>query len=53
MISHAKGIFFWDTDGKRYLDGSSGAVAANIGHGNERVRDAMIEQAKRFPFAIF
>lgn len=48
MISHAKGIFIWDTDGKRYLDGSSGAVAANIGHGNDRVRDAMIEQANRF-----
>ncbi|KUM23344.1 aminotransferase, partial [Mesorhizobium loti] len=51
-ISHAKGIFFWDTDGKRYLDGSSGAVAANIGHGNERVRDAMIEQAKRFSYVV-
>ncbi|MER8798518.1 hypothetical protein NKH75_30890 [Mesorhizobium sp. M0984] len=43
MISRAKGIFIWDTDGKRRLEGSSGAVAANIGHGNERVRDAMIE----------
>ncbi|MFC3320524.1 aminotransferase family protein [Mesorhizobium cantuariense] len=52
MISHAKGIFFWDTDGKRYLDGSSGAVAANIGHGNERVCDAMIEQAKRFSYVV-
>ncbi|TIV98971.1 aspartate aminotransferase family protein [Mesorhizobium sp.] len=52
IISYAKGIFFWDTNGKRYLDGSSGAVAANIGHGNERVREAMIEQAKRFSYVV-
>lgn len=51
-VSHAKGIFFWDTNGKRYLDGSSGAVAANIGHGNERVRDAMIEQANRVSYVV-
>ncbi|MER9671059.1 aminotransferase class III-fold pyridoxal phosphate-dependent enzyme [Mesorhizobium sp. M0203] len=51
-VSHAKGIFFWDTNGKRYLDGSSGAVAANIGHGNERVRDAMLDQANRISYVI-
>ncbi|MEI9426008.1 aspartate aminotransferase family protein [Mesorhizobium sp. Cs1299R1N1] len=51
-VSHAKGIFFWDTNGKRYLDGSSGAVAANIGHGNERVRDAMIDQANRISYVV-
>ncbi|MGX5805181.1 aminotransferase family protein [Bradyrhizobium sp. Arg314] len=51
-VSLGKGIFFWDTNGKRYLDGSSGAVAANIGHGNERVRDAMIEQANRISYVV-
>ncbi|WP_085031319.1 aspartate aminotransferase family protein [Ensifer aridi] len=51
-VSHGKGIFFWDTNGKRYLDGSSGAVVANIGHGNERVRDAMIEQANRISYVV-
>ncbi|WP_454508382.1 aminotransferase family protein [Mesorhizobium sp. Arg314] len=51
-VSHAKGIFFWDANGKRYLDGSSGAVAANIGHGNERVRDAMLDQANRISYVI-
>ncbi|MER8996195.1 aminotransferase class III-fold pyridoxal phosphate-dependent enzyme, partial [Mesorhizobium sp. M0678] len=51
-VSHAKGIFFWDTNGKRYLDGSSGAVVANIGHGNERIRDAMIDQANRISYVV-
>ncbi|WP_085032587.1 aspartate aminotransferase family protein [Ensifer aridi] len=52
IVSRGKGIYFWDTNGKRYLDGSSGAVVANIGHGNERVRDAMIEQANRISYVI-
>ncbi|WVT06718.1 aminotransferase class III-fold pyridoxal phosphate-dependent enzyme (plasmid) [Sinorhizobium chiapasense] len=51
-MSHGKGIFFWDTNGKRYFDGSSGAVVANLGHGNERVRDAMIDQANRISYVI-
>ncbi|MER8868299.1 aspartate aminotransferase family protein, partial [Mesorhizobium sp. M0751] len=51
-VSYGKGIFFWDTNGKRYLDGSSGAVAANLGHGNERIRDAMVEQANRISYVV-
>ncbi|PDT75782.1 aspartate aminotransferase family protein [Sinorhizobium sp. BJ1] len=52
-VSHGKGIFFWDTNGKRYLEGSSGALVVNLGHGNERVRDAMIDQAYRISYSAF
>ncbi|WP_051334205.1 aspartate aminotransferase family protein [Mesorhizobium sp. WSM3224] len=52
IVSHGKGIFLWDTNGKRYLDGSSGAAVVNLGYGNERVRDAMIEQANRVSYAV-
>ena len=31
----------WDTEGRRYLDGSGGAVVVNIGHGREEVAAAM------------
>ena len=41
MVGEARGIYIWDADGKRYIDGSSGAMVANIGHGNERVLAAM------------
>ena len=51
-VSHAEGIYFWDTDGRRYLDGSSGAGCANIGHGNEHVRRAMIEQSSKVTYVL-
>lgn len=50
-VSHAQGIHVWDTSGRRYIDVTSGPVAVNIGHGNERVLRAMREQAERVCFA--
>jgi len=50
-VTHAKGVYFWDTKGKRYLDFNSMVMCVNIGHGNERVINAIIEQAKQLPFA--
>src|SRR5690554_3040740 len=50
-VSHAEGIWLYDTEGKRYLDGSSGAVTATIGHGDKRVLSAMRRQAERVTFA--
>jgi adenosylmethionine-8-amino-7-oxononanoate aminotransferase len=50
-VSHAEGIYMWDTDGRRYIDASSGPVVSNIGHGNKRVLEAMVEQAKKVAFA--
>ena len=41
VLDHASGIYLWDIDGKRYLDGSSGAMVCNIGHSNPVVLDAM------------
>lgn len=50
-ISHGKGIYLYDTDGKKYMDGSSGAVTASIGHGVEEIIEAMSAQAKKVSFA--
>lgn len=50
MISHGKGIYLYDTEGKRYIDGSSGAVTANIGHGVEEIAGVMEKQAKQIAF---
>lgn len=50
-IDHAKGVYLWDTDGKKYLDASSGPVITNLGHGNEAVLNAMFEQAKKVCYA--
>ncbi len=51
LIGEARGVYIWDADGKRYLDGSSGAMVANIGHSNERVLAAMAAQMKKATFA--
>jgi adenosylmethionine-8-amino-7-oxononanoate aminotransferase len=50
VLDRAEGVYLWDSDGKRYLDGCSGAMLSNIGHGNRRVLDAMKEQMERSAF---
>jgi taurine--2-oxoglutarate transaminase len=50
-VKSAKGVYFWDVNGKRYLDLNSMVMCANIGHGDERVITAIIEQARELPFA--
>lgn len=50
-IKRAKGVYFWDVEGKRYLDFNSMVMCVNIGHGDVRVINAIIEQARTLPFA--
>ncbi|MGD1876092.1 MAG: aspartate aminotransferase family protein [Kiloniellaceae bacterium] len=51
LVARAEGIYFWDRGGKRYIDGSSGAMVANIGHSNPRVLAAMRRQMDEATFA--
>ncbi len=46
----AEGPYLWDADGKQYLDGSSGALVANIGQGRQEVAEAMAQQARTLAF---
>ncbi len=50
-VTRAKGVYFWDADGKRYLDFNSMVMCVNIGHGDERVIEAMAQQLRELPFA--
>lgn len=50
-VDRAEGIYLWDVNGKRYLDGSSGAMVSNIGHSNPRVLAAMKRQMDKATFA--
>ena len=50
-VLRAKGVYFWDVAGKRYLDFNSMVMCVNIGHGDERVINAIVEQARELPFA--
>jgi taurine---2-oxoglutarate transaminase len=50
-VSHAKGVYFWDVNGKRYLDFNSMVMCTNIGHGDTRVINAIVDQVRQLPFA--
>lgn len=50
-VKRARGVYFWDVNGKRYLDFNSMTMCVNIGHGDERVIEAMVRQARELPFA--
>ncbi len=51
LVDRASGIHIWDVNGRRYIDGSSGAMVCNIGHSNPRVLAAMRDQMERTTFA--
>jgi adenosylmethionine-8-amino-7-oxononanoate aminotransferase len=50
VLDRADGIYMWDVNGKRYIDGSSGAMVSNIGHSNPAVLGAMRAQMEKSTF---
>ena len=50
QLDRAEGVYMWDISGKRYLDGSSGAMVSNIGHSNQNVLEAMRRQMDKSTF---
>jgi len=52
VVDKGEGIWLWDIQGKKYLDGTSGAMTANIGHGVEEVAQALYDQASKIAFAF-
>lgn len=49
--SKAEGIYFWDTEGKRYTDLSSQLVSTNLGYRNQHVISAIQKQAENIAYA--
>lgn len=49
-VQRAEGVYLYDYDGKRYIDFSSGLMNVNIGHGNQRVTDAVIKQMQEVSY---
>ena len=48
--SHAKGSYVYDRDGKKYLDFSSQLMNVNIGHGNQRITEAVAKQMQEVSY---
>lgn len=51
LVARGEGIYLYDEEGKRYLDGCSGALISNIGHCVPEVIEAITEQLKKIEFA--
>src|SRR6195256_5458954 len=49
-VKYGEGVYLYDYDDKRYLDFSSGLVNVNIGHGNQRVTDAVVRQMQEVSY---
>lgn len=50
FLDRGEGIYLYDESGKRYIDGSSGAMVSNIGHSNPRVLAKIKAQMDRATF---
>jgi len=50
-MARAKGVYFWDANGKRYFDLNSQLMCVNIGHGDPRVIEAIKAQAEKLAYA--
>lgn len=49
-VKYAEGVYLYDYDDKRYIDFSSGLMNVNIGHGNQRVTQAVMKQMQEVAY---
>ena len=49
-VKYAEGVYLYDYDGKRYIDFSSGLMNVNIGHGNQRITNAVVKQMQEVAY---
>jgi len=49
-VKYAEGVYLHDYDDKRYIDFSSGLMNVNIGHGNQRITQAVMKQMQEVSY---
>ena len=49
-VKYGEGVYLYDYDGKKYIDFSSGLMNVNIGHGNQRVTKAVVDQMQQVTY---
>jgi taurine--2-oxoglutarate transaminase len=52
VIAAAKGCYYWDAQGKRYLDFASQLTNVNLGHQHPKVLEAIKDQVDRLCYVI-
>ena len=49
-VERAEGVYLYEIGGKKIIDFSSGLMSVNIGHGDQRVTDAVVAQMQKVSF---
>ncbi|MEO6548168.1 MAG: aminotransferase class III-fold pyridoxal phosphate-dependent enzyme [Ferruginibacter sp.] len=49
-VKYGKGVYLYDYDDKRYIDFSSGLMNVNIGHGDQRITEAVVRQMQEISY---
>ena len=49
-ITDAEGVYFYDAQGKSYLDFTSQFMCSNLGHKNKALIEAIVKQAEKMPY---
>ena len=50
VITKAEGIYLWDSDGNRLLDGMAGLWCVNVGYGRKRLAETAMRQLEELPY---
>ena len=50
IIVRAEGVYLWDSDGNRILDGMAGLWCVNIGYGRTELAQVAMEQMQQLPY---
>ena len=50
IITNAQGVYLWDSEGNKILDGMAGLWCVAIGYGRDELADAASKQMKQLPF---
>lgn len=50
IITHAKGVYLWDSEGHKILDGMAGLWCVAIGYGRDELAEAASKQMRELPY---
>ena len=50
VMTHAEGVYVWDSEGKKIFDGMSGLWCVNVGYGRQELADAAAQQMMTLPY---
>ena len=52
LVNDAEGVYFYDDQGRAYIDFSSQLMCSNLGHKNQAVIEAIVKQAEKLPYIV-